>query len=282
MSTYRHGRHEYGQNFLHDQATQNAIVERVHPTSGPIIEIGPGAGALTERLEHLGRPLTVVEIDGRLARRLEQRLHPRVEVVHGDFLHHRLPHTAHVLVGNLPFHQTTAILRHILRAEAWTHVVLLVQWEVARRRAGVGGATLMTAQWVPWFTFALGQRVPARAFTPAPSVDGGLLTIVPRAEPLLPRAQRRVFQAMTHQVFTGRGRGIVEITTRAGRFNSTREARSWATAAGLTAQALPKELSAGQWVDLFRASGTSPLLVDGDRTCLPRSAQRASDDVRWR
>lgn len=258
MPTYRHGRHEHGQNFLNDKSIQKTLVERVQATTGPIIEIGPGAGVLTKRLVSLERPLSVVEIDSRLARSLEQQLPTRVEVVHGDFLHHRLPKTSHVLVGNLPFHQTTAMLRHILRAPGWTHAVLLVQWEVARRRAGVGGATLMTVQWSPWFTFELGQRVPARAFTPAPSVDGGLLTIMRRETPLLPEQQRKAFQAMAHRIFTGRGRGIVEITTRAGLFNRSRDARKWATVAGLDTYALPKDLSTKQWIDLYRTSGTSP------------------------
>lgn len=257
MPTYRHGRHEHGQNFLHDHRTQRAIVNRVRATTGPIIEIGPGEGALTERLARLDRPLTGVEIDHRLARRLEQRYRPQVEIVHGDFLHHHLPHTAHVLVGNLPFHLTTALLRHILRAPGWTQAVLLVQWEVARRRAGVGGATLMTAQWGPWFTFELGERVPARAFTPAPNVDGGILTIARRESPLLPTKQRKAFHAMAHQIFTGRGRGIAEITTRAGLFDRIRDARKWSTAAGLDPRSLPKDLSPQQWVDLYRAGNRS-------------------------
>lgn len=116
----------------------------------------------------------------------------------------------------------------------------------------------MTAQWSPWFTFELGRRVPARAFTPAPGVDGGRLTIVRRPEPLLSRADRRGFQAMAHQLFTGRGRGIAEITARAGLFTSTREARSWAATVGLVPESLPKAFTPEHWIDLYRTSGTSP------------------------
>src|SRR5699024_12265525 len=97
--------------------------------------------------------------------------------VHYVFLHYQFLHIPHVLVINLPFQLTTAILRRIFRAPGWKHAILLVQWEVARRRAGVGGATMMTAQWWPWFDFELGRRVPARAFTPRPNVDGGVLII---------------------------------------------------------------------------------------------------------
>lgn len=257
MSTLVHGRHEHGQNFLRDVAVRNAIVDRVAATEGPIIEIGSGSGALTRRLAHLGRPVTAVEIDRRLARRLARNVPSQVEVRHGDFLRYRLPSTPHVLVGNLPFHQTTAILRHILRAPGWTEAVLLVQWEVARRRAGVGGATLMTAQWWPWFGFELGRRVPAYAFAPRPSVDGGLVTITRRPEPLLPHAQRKAYQAMAYRVFTGPGPGVVEIATRAGLFRNTHAARRWANRCGLTRQTLPKHLTPQQWVSLFRSTSTA-------------------------
>ncbi|MBS4104936.1 rRNA adenine N(6)-methyltransferase family protein, partial [Tsukamurella paurometabola] len=104
-------------------------------------------------------------------------------IVHGDFLHHRLPAEPHAVVGNLPFHLTTAVLRKLLHAPHWTDAVLIVQWEVARRRAGIGGATMMTAQWSPWYEFGLGGRIPASAFTPRPSVDAGLLTITRRGTP---------------------------------------------------------------------------------------------------
>src|SRR5699024_11058391 len=122
----------------------------------------------------------------------------------------------------------------------------------------VGGATLMTAQWSPWFTFELGQRVPARAFTPAPGVDRGMLIITRRKAPLLAKRQRKSLQAMAYKVFTGRGRGIVQITSRAKLFNHPREAQLWASDSGLDRFALPKDLSTDQWVDLYRISRSSP------------------------
>lgn len=256
MPTYRHGRHEHGQNFLRDTSIQHAIVEHVRATTGPILEIGPGTGTLTTRLAELGRPLTAVEADGQLVNRLQQHVDSRVEIVHGDFLRYGLPDHAHVLVGCLPFHLTTAILRHILRAPGWTHAVVVMQWEVARRRAGVGGATLMTAQWGPWFTFDLGQRVPARAFRPAPNVDGGLLIMTRREQPLLSMPHRKQFRTMAHRVFTGRGRGIADIATRAGLFTGIAQAREWANSVGLRPHAQPRELTAEQWVNLYRACRT--------------------------
>ena len=165
MSAYGHGRHEHGQNFLTNHKIINSIIDLVKQTSGPIIEIGPGSGALTHPMAHLGRAITAVEVDAKLAAKITQETSSAaVEVVHDDFLNFRLPATPCVIVGNIPFHLTTAILRKLLHAPAWTAAVLLMQWEVARRRAGVGASTMMTAQWSPWFTFHLGSRVPGSAF----------------------------------------------------------------------------------------------------------------------
>ncbi|RRD42032.1 23S ribosomal RNA methyltransferase Erm [Buchananella hordeovulneris] len=258
MPTYRHGRHEHGQNFLTDPSAIAAITRLVATTKGPIIEIGPGEGALTIPLIQLGRPVTVVEIDTRLARRLAERLPPHVEVIADDFLTYRLPPSAHVLVGNLPFHQTTAMLRRILHAPAWTDAVLLMQWEVARRRAGVGGASMMTAQWAPWFEFTLHTRVPARAFTPRPGVDGGILTIHRRERPLLPPAQRRQFHALVHRIFTGPGRGLAQILARNTTLGSPQAAQAWLRRHGVHATGLPKDMPVEAWVDLFKTTGSSP------------------------
>ena len=254
MPTYQHGRHEHGQNFLTDPSTIATVTRLVAATKGPIIEIGPGDGALTTPLAGLNRPVTAVEIDTRLARRLTQRLPPHVEVVADDFLTYRLPTSAHVLVGNLPFHQTTAMLRRILHAPAWT----VVQWEVARRRAGVGGATMMTAQWAPWFDFSLHGRVPARAFTPRPGVDGGILTIHRRKHPLLPQAQRRQFHALVHRISTGPGRGLAQILARITSLGSPQAAQAWLTRHGVTPDGLPKDMPVEAWADLFKTTGSSP------------------------
>ncbi|MDO5511729.1 23S ribosomal RNA methyltransferase Erm [Corynebacterium sp.] len=258
MPAYSYGRHEYGQNFLTDSRVIASLVERVASTAGPLIEIGPGEGALTRPLADTGRPLTAVEIDTRLTEALRRALGHAVTVVNDDFLRYRLPPHPHVIVGNIPFHITTAILRRLLHAPAWTDAVLLMQWEVARRRAGVGASTMMTAQWGPWFTFELGERVPRAAFTPRPGVDGGVLHIRRRVTPLVPTKSRKAFHTLVHALYTGRGRGVVEIITRLKILSSRQAAQAWADRSGVRHTALPSDLSTVQMVSLFESSGVAP------------------------
>lgn len=255
MRTQRPGRHELGQNFLVDRTVIERIVDTVDglPSrpDAPVIEIGAGDGALTLPLQRLGRPLTGIEIDGRRAARLARRTGPATEIVHADFLGFRLPSTPYVLVGNLPFHQTTAMLRRILRAPGWTEAVLLVQWEVARRRAGVGGATLMTAQWWPWFEFRLVSRVPASAFRPRPGVDGGLMTMTRRPRPLVPVRDQRSYQDFAHRVFTGPGHGLERILATAAPEIPRGEVRRWLRQHRIGPTTLPRGLGAHEWAELF-------------------------------
>jgi len=256
VPTHHHGRHENGQNFLNDRTTIRSIIDLVRDTDGPIVEIGAGAGALTRPLLSLGRPVHAIEVDPRLARQLENELRGRATIVHGDFLRYRLPDHPHVVVGNLPFHLTTAMLRRVLHAPGWTDAVLLVQWEVARRRAGVGGASMMTAQWLPWFDFTLHGRVPARAFTPPPGVDGGLMRIHRREHPLLPVREGRPFHALVHRVYTGRGRGLAEILGRTTDLDTATRAMLLRRH-GIDGSDLPRDMTAAAWVDLHRATRRS-------------------------
>jgi 23S rRNA (adenine-N6)-dimethyltransferase len=137
MSRTHSGRHELGQNFLTDRPTVEHIVALAGRTHGPIIEWGTGDGALTIPLARLGRPIEGIELDPRRAARLQRRVGPHVCISEGDILRHAPP-AGCTIVSNVPFHVTTPVLRHLLAATSWHDAILITQWEVARKRAGVG------------------------------------------------------------------------------------------------------------------------------------------------
>lgn len=231
------------------------VVDLVDATTGPIVELGAGSGALTRPLARLGRPLTALELDPVRVAALRRELGRSVRVVRADALAWRYPAEPHAVVGNVPFHLTTAILRSLLAQRHWRDAVLLTQWEAARRRCGVGGTSVLTVQWSPWYEFSLDRRVPARAFRPMPSVDGGLFTIRRRDRPLVPDADRRTYQAYVSAVFGGRGRGLAQVLGRTSR--PLPRAKAWLASRGIAADALPGRLSADDWGALWaRVSGT--------------------------
>jgi 23S rRNA (adenine-N6)-dimethyltransferase len=236
------GRHELGQNFLADPRIAARIAGLV--PAGPVVELGAGDGALTRRLAARPDPLTAVELDPRRAAALRSVVGHRAHVVCADMLRFRLDAPHHV-VSNVPFGITTPFLRYLLRQRAWRSAVLLVQWEVARKRAAVGGTTQLTAEWWPWYEFSLAGRVPAAAFRPRPSVDGGILVLHRRERPLVAGAERASYQRLVRTAFRG-DRLLPALRGMPG-------ARRWVGAHGLrTAQ--PRELTADQWASLHRAT----------------------------
>jgi 23S rRNA (adenine-N6)-dimethyltransferase len=222
------------------------------------VEWAAGDGALTVPLSRLGRPLEAVEIDPRRAARLRRRVGTHVTVTvtvtEEDILRHTPPTVPHEVVANVPFHITTPVLRRLLALPAWRRAVLVLQWEVARKRAGVGGATQLTAQWWPWFDFRLVRRIPASAFAPAPSVDAGLLEVSRRSRALV--MDRAGYQDWVRAVFTGRGRRLTGILATAGGV-SPAAAEAWRRGQGLPARALPRDLTAVQWAQAYALSTTT-------------------------
>jgi 23S rRNA (adenine-N6)-dimethyltransferase len=237
------GRHELGQNLLVDRRVVARIAALVPP--GPVLELGAGAGALTRQLAVRAGDVTAVELDpGRVAG-LRRALGRRVRVVHADMLRFRLDGVPNV-VSNVPFGITTPVLRHLLGQRAWTTAVLLLQWEVARKRAAVGGTTLLTASWWPWYEFDLAGRVPASAFRPRPSVDGGILVIRRRAVPLVPPAERAAYQRLVREAFRGDRLlpAIRQMLPAAHRRRATQDLTRWTR---------PSELKANAWAALYES-----------------------------
>jgi 23S rRNA (adenine-N6)-dimethyltransferase len=236
------GRHELGQNFLADRRVAARIAGLVPP--GAILELGPGDGALTRHLAARPDPVTAVELDPVRVAALRRSLGHRVHVVHDDMLRFRLDGEHHV-VSNVPFGITTPLLRHLLAQRDWITAVLLLQWEVARKRAAVGGTTLLTASWWPWYEFGLAGRVPAAAFQPRPGVDGGILVVTRRDDELVARTDRARYQQLVRATFSGD-----RLVTTLRRAHPA--IRPWLARHGLGTSTRPRDLTAQHWASLFR------------------------------
>lgn len=136
-------RRRLGQHFLTDLATISRIVKaaKVDPEDH-VFEIGPGRGAITYPLVHTGAKVTSLELDEELAQKLEADAPEGLRVVRGDALTANYAdllstddRSRSVLVANLPYRITGALLERILEAGCWDRAVLMVQREVGRRLA---------------------------------------------------------------------------------------------------------------------------------------------------
>ena len=139
-----------GQHFLRDPRTIQRIVDALAPKpEEPIIEIGPGTGALTSVLVERAARVIAVEFDHKLAPHLRERFAgiPNFKLVMADalttdFCAEILPARSARLVANLPYNISTAILQHLISQRACLEeMVLMLQKEVVERVLAPAGTS---------------------------------------------------------------------------------------------------------------------------------------------
>ncbi|AOZ92826.1 16S rRNA (adenine(1518)-N(6)/adenine(1519)-N(6))-dimethyltransferase RsmA [Paenibacillus crassostreae] len=223
----RHGfsfKKSLGQNFLIDQNILNKIVEaaELDPTKGAL-EIGPGIGALTERLAQSAGTVTAVEIDKRLIPILEEVLepYPHVHVQQADVLDVDLPALFESnfkdvskvsVVANLPYYVTTPILMKLLEEKLpLEHIVVMIQKEVAERMAASPGGKEYGSLSIAVQYYSVPKlicTVPHTVFIPQPNVDSAVIRLTVREQPPVETKDEAHFFDVVRSSFTQRRKTI--------------------------------------------------------------------------
>jgi 16S rRNA (adenine1518-N6/adenine1519-N6)-dimethyltransferase len=178
-----------GQHFLASDSVLNRIAAAVCPAhESLVIEIGPGKGALTEKLLDRADRVVAIEVDRALVEHLRSRFPtPRLEVVHADVLAVDLAQWGSVPVaGNLPYYITSPILEKVVRGNP-ARAVFLMQKEVAMRLAAKPGTRdygYLTVQTSLFATARVLFDVKPGAFRPLPKVDSAAVLLEPRIQPV--------------------------------------------------------------------------------------------------
>jgi 23S rRNA (adenine-N6)-dimethyltransferase len=170
-----------------------------------VLEVGAGTGVLTAELAKVVRAVIAVELDPALFAGLRRRFagSPNVTLLHGDALRVALPPEPFRVVANVPFNASTAILQRLLDPRLpLERADLVLQWEVARKRAG-RPRSAVSAAWAPWWRFRLGRRIPPEAFRPRPAVAAAVLVAERRREPLLPPESFDEYGAFVRSLYDG-------------------------------------------------------------------------------
>ncbi len=208
-------RKRFGQHFLHDSGVVRRIVDHLQLKPEEVLcEIGPGRGALSDCLVETGNPLHLIEIDRDLVPTLIDRYsgNPQVKVHEQDALRLDLgtlnPDSKTVLVGNLPYNISTALLIHLLsQSKQVSRMVFMVQKEVGDRLSAqprnksYGRLTVMMSR---VFEIISLFDVGPEAFSPPPKVWSSVLLFSPREIPLGPPVNRDDFEALVRQSFAHR------------------------------------------------------------------------------
>ena len=253
-------RRRFGQHWLVDQGVLNRIVAAAELTTADrVLEVGPGRGALTERL--LASPaaaVQAVELDRGLIGGLRERFgaDPRFSLIEGDVLAVPLPE-ATTVVANIPYNITGPLLERLVGrldrpvAEPYRRLVLLVQREVGERIRSQPGSSAYSALSVRMQL--LGQcrsvcAVPPRCFQPPPKVDSEVIAMdpLPSGQRLDPALSRTVEQLL-RRCFASRRKMLRN--TLAG-LEAPELLQELAVAAGIELGQRPQDLAPAAWVAL--------------------------------
>jgi 16S rRNA (adenine1518-N6/adenine1519-N6)-dimethyltransferase len=224
-----------------------------------VLEVGPGRGALTERL--LASPaaaVRAVELDRDLVEGLQQRFgdNPRFALSEGDVLALPLPQ-ATAVVANIPYNITGPLLERLVGRldrpvdQPYRRLVLLVQQEVGERIRARPGSSAYSALSVRMQLLAHCTSVcavPPRCFQPPPKVMSEVVCLDPLApqERLEPALARSV-EGLLRRCFAARRKMLRN--TLAG-LQPPEQLQGLCDGAGIRLEQRPQEVAPAAWVAL--------------------------------
>ena len=187
-----------GQHFLKDEQVIDKIIAVVkeQPLDN-LLEVGPGAGALTAKLLHIPDiHFKAVELDEEKVDYLLQR-YPQLKdkLIHQSFLDIDKPFDApFTVIGNFPYNISTQILFKVLDWKDDVPCVIgMFQKEVAERAASKEGSKVygvLSALVQAYYDVEYLFDVSNECFTPPPKVQSGVIRLKRRATPLNVKSER--------------------------------------------------------------------------------------------
>jgi len=259
-----HHKHSLGQNFLEDEALVAGLVDETGVgAKDHILEVGPGAGIMTNILAQRCKSVTAVEIDDTLLPFLRIKLekYDNVRIVQGDILRVNLPEImaekdAFHVVANIPYYLTTDLMHMLLTSRMPIRSInVMVQKEAAQRLVGAPSTTeygplAVRAQYHTQPRIA--QIVPAACFTPPPKVDSAFVCMPWRETPSVQVKDEALFFRVVNAAFAMRRKTLTNNLMNA--FRLEREAAAaWIERAGLSESVRGEALSLQDFAQLAHA-----------------------------
>jgi len=181
-----------GQHFLKDEIIIQKIIASLsgsNPGTNNLLEIGPGAGAITKYLLQLpGIDFKAVEIDHEKVIYLQKKFPAlKGKLIEKDFLEMEPPfEKSFSVIGNFPYNISTQILFKVLEWKQFVpEIIGMFQKEVAMRIAAAPGnktygitSVLLQAFYDVEYLFDISPQ----SFTPAPKVMSGMIRLKIRNE----------------------------------------------------------------------------------------------------
>ena len=226
-----------GQNFLIDEGILDEIIQGSELSKEDcVVEIGPGMGALTQKLCEKSKQVVAIEIDKRLMPVLKVTLfgYDNVTVVNEDVLKLDLPKTLQEhfgetpakVVANLPYYITTPIIMKLLEERLnLKSITIMVQKEVGDRLKAAPGGKDYGALSVAVQYYCIPKRialVPLDSFIPKPEVDSVVMKLDIREKPPVEVKSEEKFFRVVKASFGQRRKTLLNALT-SGNFGKSKD-----------------------------------------------------------
>jgi len=177
----------YGQNFLNNDLILDKIINLFNVDEySKIVEVGPGAGALTKKLLTKKVPITCFEIDESLKQFLDKLKCDNLNIIYKDFLSINLNDFFKAsdnlyFIANIPYYITTPIITKFIDDGIIPEVmILMVQKEVGERLSAKPKSSdygAITAILNFYFNINYEFTVDKDNFYPVPNVDSCIIKL---------------------------------------------------------------------------------------------------------
>lgn len=269
-----------GQNFLVEPNILTNMLDAGAIDKGTsVIEVGPGIGALTERLARDAKKVISFEVDQRLEPILKEELadYDNVEIIFQDILQanvpeviaeHFNPEDRIVVAANLPYYITTPIIMNFIEARLPIDTfVMMMQKEVAERMTAKPGSkdygSLTIA--IDYYTEAeISFIVPKTVFIPQPNVDSAVLKLTRRKEPKVHVDNEKLFFRLTRSSFQQRRKTLWNnMQSHFGKTDEVKEAlREALGATGIEGSRRAETLSTEEFAALANEINKNPMISE--------------------
>jgi 16S rRNA (adenine1518-N6/adenine1519-N6)-dimethyltransferase len=173
-----------GQNFLIDENIVKKIIKISELSKNDVIlEIGPGLGAITEKMINLTKKIYSIEIDQRLYSYLKEKfsVYDNIEIIHGDVLEMEIPNH-NKCVSNIPYTITGPILNKIFFKQKSPIGILTIEESIADRMFISGNYKKFSRISITLNAFmnpVLKSSISQRSFYPIPKIALCIVKIIP-------------------------------------------------------------------------------------------------------
>ena len=261
-----------GQNFLLDSNLLEWIVRNSGAAQGDnVLEVGPGFGALTEKMVDAGFNVTAIEFDHRLAGFLRKKFAGKdnftlieADACRVDYDELFPAGTTYRAVANLPYAISSVFIAKMIECiNPPETMFFMLQKEMGERLAAQCGTKAYGALSVRTqllYDVVIEKIIPPQVFCPPPEVDSALVSFKRCSTSPFDRETTKLFSTVVRSLFNQRRKQMGKIL---GQLTGKESAAKLLTDCGFSPEIRPDKLTVADYTALVQAIADNKMKIKG-------------------